>query len=326
MAETSAGPEPQARTERTDREHLVRIGVIWIVLSLIGMALVYFVWGPHLPPGNDSVQATGQQFDNKVLGTIAVPVFVFIWVYLGYVLVNWRVKSNTPVEELEDGPGTHGHTGFQATWLAVTTLTVLGLFVFGTVELAKDAGAGTGSGAAPIWTPAGYSANSAKSKLLVVQVIGQQWRWTFRYPQFNGVESATMVIPEGQEVQFNVTSLDVIHGFWAVNLAIKADANPGNNNVAFGEASKVGSINIRCDELCGLYHGSMFTTGQVMTLSNFHTWITAEIAAHDDLIPYLPPYADYYLPQVDGGYYDPGQDPLPAPPGPTPNPSPSVLP
>src|ERR1700686_3832380 len=113
---------------RTDREHITRIGVIWLVLSVIGALLVYFVWGPHMPPGTDSDQARSQQFDNRVLATIAVPVLLFIWVYLGYVLTHWRVSSNTPVDELVDGPPIRGHVGFQATWLAVTTVTVLSLF------------------------------------------------------------------------------------------------------------------------------------------------------------------------------------------------------
>ena len=325
-AESAARAGGSPRAERTDREHLVRIGAIWIGLSLIAMILVYFVWGPHMPPGTDSVQAQNQQFDNRVLATIAAPVFLFIWVYIGYVLTNWRVKSSTPVSELVDGPPIRGHKGFQATWLAITSVTVLSLFVFGTAKLVTDDGSGTGSGGAPIWTPAGYSADATKSKLLIVQVIGQQWRWTFRYPQFGGVESSDMVIPAGQEVQFSVTSLDVIHSFWAIGLGIKADANPGVNNIAFGEPTKIGPFDIRCDELCGLWHGAMNTTGHVVSTGDFNSWITAQSFAHLSLIPYLPPYADIYLPQTDGGYYDPGQDPLPNPPGPAPNPSPSVIP
>jgi cytochrome c oxidase subunit II len=188
------------RAERTDRQHMMRIGVIWVSLSLIAMALVYFAWGPHMPPGTDSKQARIQQDGNRLLATVAVPVFVFVWVYLAYVLTNWRVKSSTPVDEVGEGPPLRGHVGFQAAWLGVTTVTVLSLFVFGTVDLAHNDGAGTGSGQAPIWTPAGYAADATKSKLLVVQVIGQQWRWTFRYPQYGGIETSQMVIPAGQEV------------------------------------------------------------------------------------------------------------------------------
>jgi cytochrome c oxidase subunit II len=319
------GSGSTARPERTDRQHILRIAVIWVVLSVIAVVLVYFVWGPHMPPGKDSDQARVQQDGNRILATVAAPVFVFVWVYLAYVLINWRVKSSTPVDEVGDGPPLRGHRGFQAAWLGITTVTVLALFVFGTVDLAHNDGAGTGSGQSPIWTPTGYNADATKSKLLVVEVIGQQWRWTFRYPQYGGLETSDMVVPAGQEVQYSVTSLDVTHSFWAVNLGVKADANPGVNNVAFATADKIGSVNIRCDELCGLWHGAMTTTGQVVSAADFKTWVASQSAAYQQLIPYLPPYADFYLPQVDGGYYDPGQDPLPSgpPPGPA---SPSVIP
>ena len=325
MASDQEAPVTAHDDGKTDRQHLIRIGTIWVVLSLIGMALVYFVWGPHLPPGTDSEQALNQQTDNKILATISVPVFIFIWTYLVYVLVNWRVKADTPVDQLQDGPAIRGNMKFQATWLVSTTVTVLALAVFGTYELINGYGSGTGSGPAPIWTPAGYSVNAAKSKLLIVQVIGQQWRFTYRYPQFGGVETAELALPVGQEVQFDVTSLDVIHNFWAENLGIKADANPGVNNIAFGKAVRTGSINVHCDELCGLWHGAMYDTGQVMTVDNFRTFMGGLLADHQDLLPYLPPFANIYLPQADGGYYNPSTNPLPNPPGPTPSPSPSVI-
>ena len=242
----------------------------------------------------------------------ATPVFLFIWIYIGYAVKNWRIPADTPLEEIEDGPAIRGHRGFQVTWIAVTTLTVLGLFVFATVEMATDDGAGTGSGTSPIWTPAGYSTNLKDNKLLQVQVIGQQWRWTYRFPQYGGVETDTLELPAGQQVQFNVTSLDVIHSFWAVNLGVKADANPGVNNIAFVETKTIGPVDIRCDELCGTYHGAMAQTGQVVAHQDFDTWIAGQQSLHQDLIPLLPAYDNFYVPQTDGGYYDPGLDPPPA--------------
>ena len=76
--------------------------------------------------------------------------------------------------------------------------------------------------------------------MLPVQVIGQQWEFTYRYPTYGGVETAQLVLPAGQEVAFHVTSLDVIHSFWAYELGVKADANPGVDNIAFVKPSKLG--------------------------------------------------------------------------------------
>ena len=41
------------------------------------------------------------------------------------------------------------------------------------------------------------------------------------------------MLPDNTTVAFHVTSLDVIHSFWAYQLGVKADANPGQDNVAF---------------------------------------------------------------------------------------------
>ena len=55
-----------------------------------------------------------------------------------------------------------------------------------------------------------------------------------------------------------MTSLDVIHSFWAYQLGVKADANPGVNNVAYTKPEHAGLVQVRCAELCGLWHADMF--------------------------------------------------------------------
>ncbi len=52
-------------------------------------------------------------------------------------------------------------------------------------------------------------------------------------PGYGGVETRFLEMPANTLVEFNVTSLDVIHSFWAYQLGVKADANPGANNVAY---------------------------------------------------------------------------------------------
>ena len=121
---------------------------------------------------------------------------------------------------------------------------MLALAVYGTIELIDPAGAGAGQGPQPIFknglppaaSTTSWSPNS--NNILQVQVIGQQWAWTYRYPQFGGFETTQLVLPVGQPVEFNVTSLDVIHSFWAYQLGVKADANPGVNNVAYTTAKQ----------------------------------------------------------------------------------------
>ena len=151
-------------------------------------------------------------------------------------------------------------------------------------------------------------------------MIGQQWAWTFRYPQFGGFETTQLALPVNQPVQFNVTSLDVIHSFWAYTLGVKADANPGVNNVAYTTPTTVGDFQVRCAELCGIWHGSMYDTGEVMTDSNFMAWTQATAAKLASVTKMLPPYALTYDPTnlnlgkvnaalgltgAGGGFYNP---------------------
>ncbi len=197
------------------------------MLALVADLLIWFLWKPHLPPGDMSESAEHQQSDIAVLALAAAPVMLFVWTYFGYALTNWRHRDGDD----DDGPPIFGHTGIQATWIIGTAVVVLAAFVFGTVELIVPAGAGAGEGPLPVWKPSG-------SNYLQVQVIGQQWAFTYRYPQFGGMETTQLVLPEGRPVEFHVTSLDVIHSFWAYQLGVKADANPGVDDVAYTTPSR----------------------------------------------------------------------------------------
>jgi cytochrome c oxidase subunit 2 len=272
-----------------DARHGLRIFLIWLPLAIIADLLIWFAWYPHMPPGRMSDQAQGQQFDIAVMAVLAAPVLLFVWVYFAYALIVWRRRPGDD----EDGPPIHGNTRVQATWITATAVIVLGLFVFGTVQLIVPAGAGAGEGPSPTWTP-------NTNNTLQVQVIGQQWAFTYRFPQFGGMESTQLLLPKGEQVRFNVTSLDVIHSFWAYQLGVKADANPGVNNVAFAKPQELGSFTVRCNELCGIWHGAMFNYGHVVTPAAFQVWARALQLreARIGLLRDLPPYALTYDPTV----------------------------
>lgn len=296
---------------------------LWIGLSIVGCLLVYFVWGPHLPPGAQSNSAASQQFDVKVLAVIATPVIIGVLLYFGWALAFWRQR---PGDDTDAAP-LYGNTRVQVTWITVTSAIVLGLAVFGTYELVAPAGAGAGEGPQPIWKPAGTVTTSSTSwvpggkNILQVQVIGQQWAFTYRYPQFGGFETTQLELPVGQPVRFNVTSLDVIHSFWAYQLGVKADANPGVNNVAYTTPQHAGTFTVRCAELCGIWHGAMFDYGKVVADSGFLNWAHSSETQLASVTKLLPPYALTYDPTVvasmgkvntqlgltgaGGGYYNP---------------------
>ena len=272
---------------RPEPNHGLRIFLLWLPVALVADLLIWFVWGPHLPPGAMSTSAATQQRAIKIMSVMAAPVMALVLVYGAYALVVWRHREGDD----EDGPPIHGNTRVSVTWIGVTSVIVLSLAVFGTVELAGPAGAGAGEGNTPIWRPSGGTP-------LQVQVIGQQWRWTYRYPQFGGFETTSLMLPVGENVQFNITSLDVIHSFWAYQLGVKADANPDINNVAYTKPEHTGQVQVRCAELCGLWHADMTTVGQVVSLSAFNAWTATARTQLAALTKELPPYTLTYDPNA----------------------------
>jgi cytochrome c oxidase subunit 2 len=271
-----------------DRYHFRRLLMIWVPITLAGLAAVIWGLGPILPPGNGSVEAHGQQVDNTVLLACAVPVMTTVLVYLGYALVMWRDRASAPVA---DGPGIRGHAGVQMWWLVTTTVLVLFLAGYGTVRMLAD-GSGGGQGPNPIATPGQASHDSP----LQVQVIAQQWQFTYRWPAYGGFETSSIELPAHTLVELHVTSLDVVHSFWAYQLGVKADANPGEDNVAYVTTNGPLTFNIRCAELCGVWHGYMYARGHVVPKAEFASWIAGQRQRFAPIQKSLTPYEKTYFP------------------------------
>ena len=301
-----------------DPNHLRRIFVITAVLSVAADLLYWFLAGPHIPPGRMTSTASSNQWDFNILMVIALPVLIGVWVFLGYTIANWSSKRASAPEP-KGGAAARSNMKAQTLWIVITSVVVLFLAGFGTFELIIGDGSGGGEGPNPVWEPAGAaqaetaaltsSASWAPGKVLVVQVIAQQWKFTYRYPQFGGFESAQLILPNDTTVAFNVTSLDVIHSFWAYQLEVKADANPQENNVAFTTTKQLGQFTVRCCELCGLWHGAMYDFGKVETRSNFTNWATTTENANSANTADLPAFAWTYVPDANGaagGYYPDG--------------------
>ncbi|MCU1490582.1 MAG: hypothetical protein JWM85_1987, partial [Acidimicrobiaceae bacterium] len=286
----------------TEPHHLWRLVAIWAVLSAILDPLFYFLVGPHVPPGALTGNAAGQQFDFNILFILALPVILGVWIYMGYALIAWRATPDRP--DPVGVPSARGNRTVQSLWIGLTTALVLGLFVFGTYELVVPAGAGGGEGPNPIWTP-------TSRNVLPIQVIGQQWKFSYRYPTFGGMETDQLYLPANTTIAFHVTSLDVIHSFWAYQLGVKADANPSQDNVAFTDTRGPGKFTVRCSELCGLWHGAMFNAGSVIPRDQFYAWGKATEVKLAALTKLLPPFAYSYVPDAngaDGGYYPDTKD------------------
>lgn len=119
---------------------------------------------------------------------------------------------------------------------------------------------------------------------VVIRVVASKWEWTFDYPAYGIVlRSGTvgrqpLVVPAGEAVRFEITSVDVIHSFWIPALRYKHDAIPGSIQIAtlvFGRGVFPG----QCAEFCGLRHADMIFTVQAVSPSAFAAWARSRGAA-----------------------------------------------
>ncbi len=261
--------------------------LLWLLVSVIMTPIVIWVFGPGLPPGHGSNEAAGQVVDNTVLLALATPIALGVLVFVGYSL--WAFRDREP-EAMAEGVAERGNPSTQFWWIIATTAVALSLTTYGTIRL-LETGAGGGQGPEPIAIPA--HANHA----LQVQVIAQQWQFTYRFPSFGGVETRELELPAHTLVEFNVTSLDVIHSFWAYQLGVKADANPGVNNIAYVTTRGPLPFMVRCAELCGVWHGYMYNPGRVVPRSSFASWITEQRLKYAPATKNLEPYSKTYFPE-----------------------------
>ncbi len=278
----------EAPTRDQPPRHDVRnFAVLWLLVSVIMTPIVIWVFGPGLPPGHGSNEAAGQVVDNTVLLALATPIALGVLVFVGYSL--WAFRDREP-EAMAEGVAERGNPSTQFWWIVATSAVALSLTAYGTIRL-LETGAGGGQGPEPIAIPA--HANDA----LQVQVIAQQWQFTYRWPSFGGVETRELELPAHTLVEFNVTSLDVIHSFWAYQLGVKADANPGVNNIAYVTTRGPLPFVVRCAELCGVWHGYMYNPGRVVPRSTFASWIAQQRVQNAPSTRLLEPYSKTYFPE-----------------------------
>jgi cytochrome c oxidase subunit 2 len=121
----------------------------------------------------------------------------------------------------------------------------------------------------------------------VVNVVGQQWSWTFNYTdeEATGGEGTnvytfgtgstipTLVLPVGESVQFNLYSPDVIHSFSVSGFLMKMDVVPGRKNHFEVTPTTVGEYKGKCFELCGVYHQRMLFDVKVVTPEEFDEYL-----------------------------------------------------
>jgi cytochrome c oxidase subunit 2 len=111
-----------------------------------------------------------------------------------------------------------------------------------------------------------------------INVIGQQWSWSFEYPEA-GVTSDVLYLPVDDQAWLRLRSRDVIHSFWVPELGPKQDLLPGDEIRDLRiTPTEAGEYQLVCAELCGKQHSTMRADVVVVSRAEFDAWLDAEIA------------------------------------------------
>jgi cytochrome c oxidase subunit II len=253
--------------------------LVWAVLTAAGISVLNAL---PIPPGDATDVAKGESQLIRLLSEMAWPIFLGVLLTLGFALF---VNRYLPAPREPHAEKLRGHRPVQVAWITISSCLVMSLAITGTIALAND-------------SRINVTDPSTNQPPLQVQVIAQQWMFTYRYPSYGGIETPQLVLPANREVEFHVTSLDVVHSFWFYAAGVKLDAVPGVDNVQDMLPLQTGTYLIECAELCGIWHaGMMQTNAQIVDQYTFQEWIQQEQQLDAPVMKYLPPYSTTYVPQ-----------------------------
>jgi cytochrome c oxidase subunit 2 len=241
-------------TRREDKIPVAQMLVVGLVASAIGIAAGLAIeWFPE----SASTQAGPIDHLYDVLIWTSVPIFVLVTTIVLFSVVKFRMR---PGEENLDGPPIHGNTRLEVVWTAIPAIILVVLCSYSWIVLTDI--------------------EEAKANEMRINVTGQQFAWTFEYPQSGGkpIKSNQLYLPKDRPVRFFVKALDVIHDFWVPAFRMKVDAVPGIETKYRITPNRLGTYPVVCAELCGLGHSVMRSTTHVVSPEDFDTWIAKQKA------------------------------------------------
>jgi cytochrome c oxidase subunit 2 len=233
------------------RKGIVQLVAIGVVIGVaVALVAVLFQWLP---------ESATEEFDRIqdiywFATWMSVVIFALVAAVVVYSVWKWRV----PPDDDAEGPPIHGHTGLEIAWTAVPAILVIALGIVSAVVLSEN--------------------GQVKDGALQVRAVGQQFAWKFRYPEHGEFESGQLVLPVGQQAEFTMEAVDVIHSFWVPNFGQKMDAVPGIETTILVTPKQTGEFVVVCTELCGLGHATMRAKARVVTQAEFDQWIEEQQA------------------------------------------------
>jgi len=193
-----------------------------------------------------------QEVDNTFLLIFGISAALLIGITIAMIwfVVRYSRKRNP-------NPATfHGNFWAEVVWIVVPTLLVLGMFYSGwhSYRALRDAPEGA----------------------IPVKVLARMWSWSFEYE--NGKKSPVLVVPVGKAVRLDLTSSDVLHGFYAPAFRLKIDTVPGMTTHGWFRADKPGEYVIFCSVYCGLQHTKMLSSITAVSQEEYDAFLAEKSA------------------------------------------------
>ena len=117
---------------------------------------------------------------------------------------------------------------------------------------------------------------------ITIELTGKQWWWEVTYadtsPQGRFTTANEIHVPVGEPVLFVLNARDVIHSFWAPNLAGKKDLIPGYTQSMWFQADTAGDYRAQCAEFCGVQHAKMALHVIAEPPEQYRQWVAAQRA------------------------------------------------
>lgn len=140
---------------------------------------------------------------------------------------------------------------------------------------------------------------------MIVEVVGRQWQWAYRFPGRDNVLGASNVrfvsadnplgidpddphgrddvvidsddlhLPIGKPIKLLFRSLDVVHDFYVPEFRAKMDSVPGMITYFWFEPSRAGTFEVLCLAFCGIGHPQMRGAVVVEPEAGFLRWLGA---------------------------------------------------
>ena len=235
-----------------------------------------------LSPQTEYGRDIDELFDILLIGGVTVLVLVFI--ALLFVVVRYRHRAGAP-----EPKAVHGNAVLEIVWTLIPAV-ILAFIAVPTVRTIFRTQAEVGPNA------------------LQVEVVGHQWWWEFRYPQYGVVTANELYLPVGRTVDFALMTADVLHSFWIPQLGGKRDLVSNDTNHVWFTPESAFAWNGFCAEYCGSSHANMRFRVFTVPPAQFEQWI-----AHQN----SPPVVGAPVSPAGGGDTvppaGPAEPPAPAP-------------